>query len=57
MLTKAAENTFSVRWVGGWVDYLGLKVISTQVVVEVEVGVELGNNLSSVYFLVTLKVF
>jgi len=32
--------------VGGWVGWLekwGLKLISTQVVVEVEVGVELGN--------------
>ena len=44
-------------WVAGWLEQLGIKVISTQVVVEVEVGVELGNNLSSVYFLVTLKVF
>jgi len=33
------------RWVGGWgwLEKWGLKLISTQVVVEVEVGVELGN--------------
>ena len=31
-------------WVGGgWLEKWGLKLISTQVVVEVEVGVELGN--------------
>ena len=29
---------------GGWLEKWGLKLISTQVVVEVEVGVELGNN-------------
>ena len=29
--------------VGGWLEKWGLKLISTQVVVEVEVGVELGN--------------
>ena len=28
---------------GGWLEIWGLKLISTQVVVEVEVGVELGN--------------
>ena len=28
--------------VGGWLEKWGLKLISTQVVVEVEVGVELG---------------
>ena len=28
---------------GGWLEKWGLKLISTQVVVEVEVGVELGN--------------
>ena len=32
-----------VGWVG-WLEKWGLKLISTQVVVEVEVGVELGNN-------------
>ena len=39
--------TFSVRWVewvGGWVEIWRVKLISTQVLVEVEVGVELGNN-------------
>ena len=30
-------------WVGGVAGEMGLKLISTQVVVEVEVGVELGN--------------
>ena len=30
-------------WVG-WLEKWGLKLISTQVVVEVEVGVELGKN-------------
>ena len=30
--------------VGGWLEQLGIKLISTQVVVEVEVGVELGKN-------------
>ena len=29
--------------VGGWLEQLGIKLISTQVVDEVEVGVELGN--------------
>ena len=29
---------------GGWREQLGLKLISTQVVVEVEFGVELGNS-------------
>ena len=29
----------------GWLEQLGIKLISTQVVVEVEVGVELGNSL------------
>ena len=29
----------------GWLETWGLKLISTQVVVEVEVGVELGNKL------------
>ena len=31
-------------WVGGGLEKWGLKLISTQVVVEVEVGVELGNR-------------
>ena len=30
-----------------WLEQLGIKLISTQVVVEVEVGVELGNFLAS----------
>ena len=30
-------------WLGGWLEQLGIKLIPTQVVVEVEVGVELGN--------------
>ena len=39
-----------VVWVGGWggvgwLDKSDIKLISTQVVVEVDVGVELGNNL------------
>ena len=43
MLTKAAENPFMVRWVGGWlsgwvVGLIGLRLISTQVGVEVELG-------------------
>ena len=29
---------------GGWLDYWRIKLISTQVLVEVEVGVELGND-------------
>ena len=32
------------RWVGWWPEKCGLKLISTPVVVEVEVGVELGNS-------------
>ena len=32
--------------VGGWLEKWGLKLTSTQVVVEVEVGVELGNKAS-----------
>ena len=38
--------TFSVEWVGwvgGWLEIWRVQLISTQVVVEVEVGVELGN--------------
>ena len=31
-------------WVAGWLEKWGLKLISTQVVVEVEVGVGLGNE-------------
>ena len=31
-------------WLGGWLEKWGFKLISTQVVVEVEVGVELGNS-------------
>ena len=34
-------------WVAGWLEKRGLKLISTQVVVEVEVGVELGNILQN----------
>ena len=34
-----------VWWVGSWLEIWRVKLISTQVVVEVEVGVELGNNL------------
>ena len=30
-------------WVGGWLEIWRVKLISTQVIVEVEVGVELGN--------------
>ena len=39
--------TFSVGWVVGvgWLEKSDIKLISTHVVVEVEVGVELGNNL------------
>ena len=33
-----------VEWVGGWLEIWRVKLISTQVVVEVEVGVELGNK-------------
>ena len=39
--------TFSVRWVewvGGWLEIWRVKLISTEVLVEVEVGVELGNS-------------
>ena len=31
-------------WVDGWMEKGGFKLISTQVVLEVEVGVELGNH-------------
>ena len=34
--------------VAGWLEQLGIKLISTQVVVEIEVGVELGNTSSLV---------
>ena len=33
-------------WLGGWLEILRGKLILTQVVVEVEVGVELGNKIS-----------
>ena len=39
-----------VGWVG-WLEKWGLKLISTQVVVEVDVGVELGNKAFGQYFL------
>ena len=39
-----AGLTFSVGWVGGWLEIWRVKLISTQVVVEVEVGVELGKK-------------
>ena len=45
-LRRAAKNTFSVRWVAGWVvGLIGIEanLNSTQVVVEVKVVVELGN--------------
>ena len=45
-------------WVGGWVGWLekwGLKLISTSVVVEFEVGVELGNTHFNPGILQTLK--
>ena len=35
-------HTFSVGWVGAWLEILRVKLISTHVVVEV--GVELGNK-------------
>ena len=38
-----AGLTFLVGW-GGWLEIWREKLISTQVVVEVEVGVELGNK-------------
>ena len=31
-------------WLGGWLEIWRVKLVSTQVVVEVEVGVELGKN-------------
>ena len=34
----------------GWLEQLGIKLISTQVVVEVEVGVELGKNFNRAEF-------
>ena len=37
-------NKLSRVGVGGWQEQLGIKLISTQVVVEVEVGVKLGKN-------------
>ena len=40
-------NKLSRVGVGGWLEHLGMKLISTQVVVEVEVGVELGKISSS----------
>ena len=39
-----AGLTFSVGWDGGWLEIWRVKLISTQVVVEVEVRVELGKN-------------
>ena len=40
---------------GGWLEKWGLKLISTTVVVEVEVGVELGKNEddSEVYYFIS----
>ena len=36
-------------WAGGWLEIWRVKLISTQVVVEVEVGVELGNKIDAIY--------
>ena len=38
-------NKLSRVGVGGWLEQLGIKLISTQVIVEVEVEVELGSNI------------
>ena len=43
MKLKANLRLNKLSRVGGWLEQLGIKLISTQVVVEVEVGVELGN--------------
>ena len=40
---KLRLNKLSRVGVGGWLEQLGIQLISTQVVVEVEVGVDLGN--------------
>ena len=34
----------SIWWVGGWLEIVILRLISTQIIVDPEVGVELGNN-------------
>ena len=34
----------SGEWVGGWLEIWRVKLISSQVIVEVEVGMELGKN-------------
>ena len=47
--------TFLSGWLGGWLEKSDIKVISTQVVVEVEVGVELGKNLLHHYVLLIRK--
>ena len=47
MNTVIQNYTFSVGqvgWVGGWLEKVKIKLNSTQIVVEVEVRVELGNN-------------
>ena len=41
---------------GGWLEIWRVKLISTQVVVEVEVGVELGNDAISVQIGVNLHI-
>ena len=48
-MTRTAENTFLVRWVGRWLEICRVKLISTPVVVDIEVGVELGNIQNSNY--------
>ena len=41
--------TFSVGWVGGWLEIWRVKLISTQVLGLVEVGVELGNSIGRLH--------
>ena len=44
MKLKANLRLNKLSRVGGWLEQLGIKLISTQVVVEVKVGVELGKK-------------
>ena len=37
-------TTFAVGWLGGWLENWRVMLISTQIVVEIEIGVELGNK-------------
>ena len=47
--------TFLIGWVSGWFEILRVKLISTQVEVEVTVGVELGNTVRLLFIVLNFE--